>query len=79
MKKSEMVHKIAHFLYENTGQFRLGNVGLELSLCQKIAPLILNFIEKDGMLPPEIKIQNPGHFLGDAFIYCSNEWEPEDE
>lgn len=83
MKKSEMIHSLTHFLYENTGQFREGQVGLPLSICQTLAPLILAHLQKDGMEAPSISIPTKAIFF-DREINVSNittvrMWEPEDE
>lgn len=59
------------------------------SYCKKMGPdkagvgnacnHLLTEMEKVGILPPEIKQTDPGHFPGDSYTYWVNEWEPEDE
>lgn len=51
MKKSEMISKIAHVLHE----CRLYRVNVDVTTDLETAEVVLNRIEKLGMLPPKIE------------------------
>jgi hypothetical protein len=69
MKKSEAIRSIKFFLYENTGQFNPGHVGMELSICEKLAPLLLEHILEEMDMKPYLYTSMSGdHVL---------EWEDE--
>jgi hypothetical protein len=70
MKRSDMVLNIASTIV-------MHDITITFDKAQEMAEIILERIEKEGMLPPEIKCTDPGHFEGDSFKYEINEWENE--
>lgn len=65
MKRSEMVEKLGQFLNK------------ELKIVSINAEPILDFLEKEGMFPPNYETKTPNPFVGG---FCTKEgWEPEDE
>jgi hypothetical protein len=69
MKKSEMIESIASEL--------CAECFLTWSEAQAVAGVVLDKIEKEGMIPPAAVIQDPGHFTGDNFEYEAHVWEEE--
>lgn len=53
MKKSEMVEKIADLIYHNRGWDGEG------MMCEELAELILDEIQKYGMKPPTVWVDTP--------------------
>lgn len=70
MKRSEMVEKIAQFVYDATDR------GLEVT--KEEADLILQFIEEAGMKPPQVEFGYDEGPTG-AIVDYSCKWEPEEE
>lgn len=65
MKRSEMVDKIVNFVYDATD--------CDVSLSKEEAALILDFIEKAGMQPP----QSGGTLVQGMAFVKENNWEKE--
>lgn len=68
MKRSDMVLNIASTIV-------MHDITITFDKAQDMAEIVLERIEKEGMLPPQIKVIHPGAFTGDSFEYEINDWE----
>lgn len=72
MKRSEMVRKIQKFIYDATD--------CDVEISEDEASLVLQFIERAGMLPPVYADQDVKVFTGRGVSRGKfNRWEPEVE
>lgn len=77
MKRSEMVILLANEIDEFRIDFNNDYMTFDDHTIN-FASKILNKLEEVGILPPQIKLKDPGQFPGDAFEYYMNEWEDEE-